>query len=272
MKFLCLGYFDEAQWSKLTDQEREARMQTCMTYDQVLREGGHFAGGDCLDSAQTAVTLKKVDGKVVRSDGPFTETKEVLGGILHLEAEDMAQAVQLIENHPGLGMGPFEIRPTVNLSPDPKDQVLEVMARWRRALEAKDSQAMMQDYLESAVFFDAVPPYKVVGRDNIKKTWDHCLPFFPEGFRSEHRDLHIEVEGDLATVHGLHHFITEDPSHPCGLSWSRISMTFRRHRGAWKVAHEHISLPFNPMNNQVWSIKDPEVLDAPDYCAAMKEA
>jgi hypothetical protein len=45
------------------------------------------------------------------TDGPFTETKEVLGGILLLEARDLNHAIALMSKHPGVKMGPFEIRP-----------------------------------------------------------------------------------------------------------------------------------------------------------------
>lgn len=67
-----------------------------------------------------------------------------------------------------------------------------------------------------------------------------------------------------AVVHGLHNFETETP-HPCNQSWIRITVCYRRIEGEWKVVHEHVSLPFNPMNNQAWEIKDPDSLDMPDY-------
>ena len=45
------------------------------------------------------------------TDGPFAETKEQIGGLLFLEARDLNHAIALISKHPGVGMGPFEIRP-----------------------------------------------------------------------------------------------------------------------------------------------------------------
>ena len=50
-------------------------------------------------------------GEVQVTDGPFTETKETLGGILLLEARDLNHAIALMSKHPGVGIGPFEIRP-----------------------------------------------------------------------------------------------------------------------------------------------------------------
>ena len=55
-------------------------------------------------------------GKVLVTDGPYAETKEQLGGILVLEARDLAHAVELMSKHPGVKAGPFEIRPVEDLS------------------------------------------------------------------------------------------------------------------------------------------------------------
>ena len=49
-------------------------------------------------------------GKVEVTDGPFAETKESLGGILLLEARNLDHAIALVSKHPGVRMGPFEIR------------------------------------------------------------------------------------------------------------------------------------------------------------------
>jgi hypothetical protein len=53
---------------------------------------------------------------VLVTDGPYAETKEQLGGILILEANDLQHAIALMSKHPGVKAGPFEIRPAVDLS------------------------------------------------------------------------------------------------------------------------------------------------------------
>jgi hypothetical protein len=52
------------------------------------------------------------NGQVSVTDGPFAETKEQLGGILILEARDLNHAIALMSRHPGVAIGPFEIRPS----------------------------------------------------------------------------------------------------------------------------------------------------------------
>jgi hypothetical protein len=111
MKFVCLGFIDETKFAEVSQEEGHKMMEECFAYDDELRRGGHFAGGEALDSARTAVTLRMKDGEVEATDGPYAETKEMLGGILFLEARDLKHAVALMSKHPGVKMGPFEIRP-----------------------------------------------------------------------------------------------------------------------------------------------------------------
>lgn len=111
MKYVCLGFIDEAAFARLPQKEAQRMMEECLAYDDELRRGGHFLGGEALDSARNAVTLRTKDGEVNVTDGPYAETKEMLGGILLLEARDLNHAIALMSKHPGVRMGPFEIRP-----------------------------------------------------------------------------------------------------------------------------------------------------------------
>jgi hypothetical protein len=110
MKFICLGYMDETQWDDLSEVERTTLMEACFAYDDELRRGGHFIGGEALQSIRNAATLRYRNGKVTVTDGPYAETKEQLGGILFLEARDLNHAIQLMSHHPGVRSGTFEIR------------------------------------------------------------------------------------------------------------------------------------------------------------------
>ncbi len=117
MKYICLGYYDKSKFDGMTEVERNSMFDTCFEYDDHLRTNGHWAGGEALQPAETALTLSWQNGKVATTDGPYTETKEQLGGILILEARDMNHAVQLISRHPALTYGNiFEIRPAADLS------------------------------------------------------------------------------------------------------------------------------------------------------------
>lgn len=112
MRFICLGYADPEIFSSMSPEEMESSMNECFAYDDELRRGGHFVGGEALQEAKTAVTLRYSAGKGVDvTDGPYAETKEYLGGLLILEARDLNHAIALMSKHPGVRFGPFEVRP-----------------------------------------------------------------------------------------------------------------------------------------------------------------
>jgi hypothetical protein len=115
VKYVCLGYIEPGKFENMPDAERNAAIDECFNYDDVLRKNGHFAGGEALQPPGSAVTLRARGGKVVVTDGPYAETKEQIGGILLLEARDLNHAIQIMSKHPGVRMGPFEIRPAADL-------------------------------------------------------------------------------------------------------------------------------------------------------------
>jgi hypothetical protein len=116
MKYICLGYFDERKWESMSESEHSALLDECFAYDDLLRENGHIASGEALQSARSAVTLRWRNGKVFITDGPYAETKEQLGGFGVIEARDLNHAIQLMSKHPGVKAGPCELRPAEDLT------------------------------------------------------------------------------------------------------------------------------------------------------------
>jgi hypothetical protein len=116
MKFICLGYIQPGKFEGMSESERNAMVDECLTYDDELRKNGHFSAGHGLQPPGTARSLSWNNGKVAVTDGPYAETKELLGGILVLEARDLDHAIQLMSRHPGVKYGPFEIRPAADMS------------------------------------------------------------------------------------------------------------------------------------------------------------
>jgi hypothetical protein len=111
MKFICLGCLDKDAWGRLDAAEQAALVEECTSFDKDLAAKGHFAAGYALQDSAAATTVRWAGGKASLVDGPFAETKEMLGGILILEAKDKAEAVAIISRHPGIRIGPFEVRP-----------------------------------------------------------------------------------------------------------------------------------------------------------------
>jgi hypothetical protein len=117
MKYVCFGYLDTTKWGTYSQGEQKDMIDACFIYDEQLQKNGQWVGGEGLGGPDSTMTLRFQNGKVTVTDGPFVESKEVLGGLLIIEARDLNHAIQLISNHPGVKMGAWEIRPAADLTP-----------------------------------------------------------------------------------------------------------------------------------------------------------
>lgn len=142
---------------------------------------------------------------------------------------------------------------------DEEAAIRSLISQWSRALEATDPDGLTANYVPDAVLYDVKPPYKTQGVAAIRALWAACLPYFPASFTSEHRDLSLVVGDDVAFWHGLHHIKpTDQPHHPAGQSWIRVTACYRKIDGRWLVVHEHVSMPFDCRTGQVAPITDPD--------------
>lgn len=117
MKYVCFGYLDTEKWGGATEAQMNVMVDKCFAYDETLQKNKNWVYGEGLQGPEATVNLQFKNGKVTVTDGPYAETKELLGGLLIIEARDLNHAVQLISNHPGVEMGRWEIRPAQDLTP-----------------------------------------------------------------------------------------------------------------------------------------------------------
>ncbi len=80
-------------------------------FTQELREAGKMVGGDRLQPSTAATTVRIRNGETLTTDGPFAETKEVLGGYFILECESLDEALAYAERIPAAEHGSVEVRP-----------------------------------------------------------------------------------------------------------------------------------------------------------------
>jgi len=112
MKYLCLGYHDEKLWQAQSASERNALMDDTFAYADYLKTNRHILDDHALQEISQAATLRFESGKCSVTDGPFAETKEQMGGIMIIEANDLNHAIQLMSKMPCMRMGgSIEIRP-----------------------------------------------------------------------------------------------------------------------------------------------------------------
>ncbi len=111
MKYLCLVYFDGTVLDKMSEPEKIAFDNESLAYDEELQRSGHFIAAEALESVKSAVTVRMRNGKISTTDGPFTETKEQLGGFILIEARDLNDAIQVAAKIPLARFGGIEVRP-----------------------------------------------------------------------------------------------------------------------------------------------------------------
>ena len=108
MKYLCLVYLSEANWAACPD-------STCNEYAEGVQRSGRLIAGEALHPVATATTVRKRNGQVTVTDGPFAETKEHLAGFYLIDARDLNEALQVAAQIPPAQYGSVEVRPVREL-------------------------------------------------------------------------------------------------------------------------------------------------------------
>jgi hypothetical protein len=113
MQYLLLIYQNEAEMLRLPPGPDGAdRMnKDNVEFTQSIVKSGHMRAGDGLQPTSTATTVRVRDGKTLKTDGPFAETKEQLGGYYLIEAQDLDEAIKIAARIPSARVGSVEVRP-----------------------------------------------------------------------------------------------------------------------------------------------------------------
>ena len=111
MQFMLLIYIDGELADALPEGELDGKLRECFDHvDGLAREGKVLQSHMLMDASQ-ARSLRTRKGRSHAVDGPFSETKEVLGGFNLIEARDMDEAVRIANELPWASIGCIEIRP-----------------------------------------------------------------------------------------------------------------------------------------------------------------
>ncbi len=107
MRYLCLAYGDEKDWSALSKDEQDA----LLAQDEVLRRRG-----DLVSAVGSATTVRAWDGTPSTTDGPFATAAVPLAGFSLIEAEDLDEAIRLVADTPcARAKGAVEVWPIGDL-------------------------------------------------------------------------------------------------------------------------------------------------------------
>jgi hypothetical protein len=115
MKFLLLLYGDETKWIGMSPEEAQQSVEVWNAYGQQLTEAGVLVSGEALAPTTEATTVRMSQQESIRTDGPFAETREQLGGYYLLDCKDIDDAAGWAAKVPDLGEGgSVEVRPVVD--------------------------------------------------------------------------------------------------------------------------------------------------------------
>jgi hypothetical protein len=117
VKYALLVYSDDGEWIDLPDEEqarlREESMPRWISLFEELGKADPNVTGKELDGRETARVVRVRGGERIVTDGPFAETKEILGGLFLVDVPDLDEAIRLAALVPSADHGSIEIRPLV---------------------------------------------------------------------------------------------------------------------------------------------------------------
>ena len=114
-QFVLLIYTDRALMDALPDGEADAMMRDCLAHADELRRDGRLLETQMLTDASSAKAVRIRGGRLSALDGPYAETKEVLGGFNVIEAADLDEATRIAAEFPWARTGCVEERPVADV-------------------------------------------------------------------------------------------------------------------------------------------------------------
>jgi hypothetical protein len=105
MKYLGLAYFTPTQFAAMSPEDVEKLVSQCPPLDEKMRATGKVLVAASLGDLEHWRTLRPRKGKTEITDGPYTESKEVVGGMFIIEADDDAEAQRIAAMHPAAQIG-----------------------------------------------------------------------------------------------------------------------------------------------------------------------
>ena len=111
MQFLLLVYTDTELMDALPPGRYDTMMKSCLEHADDLKREGTLLQSQQLEDPKTARAVRIRNGKTSVLDGPFAETKELLGGFNLIEADDIDEAVRIAAELPWAATGCIEVRP-----------------------------------------------------------------------------------------------------------------------------------------------------------------
>lgn len=115
-KFIFLCDDDEEMWRNAGPEAHHSAMLEAVALTLRLDARGQYLSASPLHVIATATSVRVRNGQRIVTDGPFAETREVVGGYYLILAQDQAEALEIASQHAGARVGAVEVRQVFDLS------------------------------------------------------------------------------------------------------------------------------------------------------------
>ncbi|HMJ15992.1 MAG TPA: YciI family protein [Polyangiaceae bacterium] len=111
MQYILMAYVQEGGWSQLTKAQQDQGLAAYAAYTEALKKAGALLGSNRLGPSSAATTVRVEDGKSQVLDGPYTDSKEQLGGYFLIDVPNLDAAISWAARCPAADHGVVEVRP-----------------------------------------------------------------------------------------------------------------------------------------------------------------
>ncbi|HET6171245.1 MAG TPA: YciI family protein [Gaiellales bacterium] len=115
VQYMLLIHDDPNAWAGMSEEQVNAVMGEYFAYSAAIRDEGIFVDGQPLQGRDAAHTVRVRDGERIVADGPFAETKEIVGGYYVIDCETLDQALDAAARIPSARFGAIEVRPIAEM-------------------------------------------------------------------------------------------------------------------------------------------------------------
>jgi len=114
MKYMLMDYVYESGWPQLSRSEQEQWLGAYRAYMEAMTKAGVLKSSGGLHPTSSATTVRVRNEKIQVLDGPYTDTKEQLGGFHIIEVADLDAAISWAARSPTALHGVVEVRPLMD--------------------------------------------------------------------------------------------------------------------------------------------------------------
>jgi len=212
--------------------------------EELGAERGVRLHGHRLARPADAVTVRVRGDEVLRTDGPFAETKEYVAGYDILECDSMEEAIEAAAKHPVASIGAMEVRAFWE-DEDAAGEIRRIDAELTEAARERDVERALACYAPDAELFIPAIGLEPLGPDAFRKAQEAFYVTLTGPVIRESRDFRLRLDESVAFAHALVRIRATRTDGSALEQTLRVTTGYRAIGDRWLIAHEHVSAPLD---------------------------